>query len=157
MWISPHEKITANLIYSFYNKTRNFFGDVNRFHQQCDNKPNILVLCQSNIEIFGGFTPLPFLNDNSYGYDNDSFVFSINKLKKYPKEDQDNSCSTWKYKNYGPCFSYDLCFQENSMNRIQFEQKRYTIPKDFINKGNTLNFDDWICLNSLEIFEIRFE
>ena len=43
------------------------------------------------------------------------------------------------------------------MNRIYFEQKRYTIPKDFINKGNTSNFGDWICLKSLEIFEIRFE
>ena len=156
MWISPQKKMTANLIYSFYNIKRNL-NDVNRFHEICDNKPNLLVLCQSNNEIFGGFTPLPFLNDNSYGYDNDSFVFSINKLKKYPKEDQKNSCSIWKYKNYGPCFSYDLCFQEDSMNRIQFEQKRYTIPKDFINKKNTSYYDDWICLNSLEIFEIRFE
>ena len=158
MWISPHKKITAILIYSFYNiKREKNFCDVNKFHEKCDNKPNLLVLCQSNNEIFGGFTPLPFLNDNSYGYDNDSFVFSINKLKKYPKEDQNNSCSTWKYQNYGPCFSYDLCFQEYSMNRIYFEQKRYTIPKDFINKGNTSNFGDWICLKSLEIFEIRFE
>ena len=155
MWISPQENITANLIYSFYNKNIIFF-DVRRFHEKCDNKPNLLVLCQSNNEVFGGFTPLPFLSDNSYGYDNDSFVFSINKLKKYPKIDQNNSCSTWKYRNYGPCFSYDLCFKEHSMNLIQFEQKRYSIPKDFINKENTLNFDDWISLNSLEIFEIRF-
>ena len=78
-------------------------------------------------------------------------------MKKYPKEDQDNSCSIWKYKNYGPGFSYDLYFKEYSMNRIQSEQKRYSIPKNFINKENTLKSDEWICLNSLEIFVIRFD
>ena len=158
MWISPQGNITANLIYSFYNKRTNF-KDVNRFHERCDNKPNLLVLCKSNIEIFGGYTPLPFLNDNSYGYDNDSFVFSLNKLKKYPKEDQDKSCSIWKYRNYGPCFSYDLCFTEGSMNIIKFEQKRYTIPKNFIDSENAFSYvssDDSFILDSLEIFEIRF-
>ena len=47
MWISPEKNLTANLIYAFYNKINNFY-DVNRFHEQCDNKPNLLVLCRSN-------------------------------------------------------------------------------------------------------------
>ena len=166
MWISPFNDIKANLIYSFYRENCNDFKnkyskyknleDVNSFHEKCDNKQNLLVLCKSKNEIFGGFTPLCFSNDDSYGYDNESFVFSINKLKKYPKEDQQKSCSIWKYNNYGPCFSYDLCFEEHSMNKIYFEQKRYTIPEDFINKANCYTQDGYIILDSLEVFKLDF-
>ncbi len=187
-WISPFEKLSANLIYSFYLENDDdfekeeidgsFIGhsiflyepcvgeenikykkykkikEVNKFHHQCDNKKNLLVLCKSKNEIFGGFTPLKFSSDDSYGYDNDSFVFSINKLKKYTKIEQNSTCSIWKYKNYGPCFSYDLCFKENLMNSISYSQKRYAIPYDFINKNNSY-YDGSIILDSLEIFEIN--
>ena len=171
-WISPFKNLSAKLIYSFYiendadfqKEKIDFYGkikiykkvkDVNNFHYKCDNKKNLLVLCKSKNEIFGGFTPLEFSSDNSYGYDNDSFVFSINKLKKYPKIDQNSNCSIWKYKNYGPCFSYDLCFEEESMNYISFSQKRYAIPENFINKKNSYYKLGLIILDSIEIFEIQ--
>ena len=176
-WISPFENLSANLIYSFYiendddfekeeihdscislfgkNEKYKKINDVNKFHSKCDNKKNLLVLCKSKNEIFGGFTPLEFSSDDSYGYDNDSFVFSINKLKKYPKMVQNSNCSIWKYKNYGPCFSYDLCFKENLMNYISYSQKRYAIPDDFINENNSYHENGFIILDSLEIFEIN--
>ena len=171
-WISPFAHLSANLIYSFYiesdedfeklnedyftqyKKYKNF-KDVTNFHKKCDGIPNLLVLCKSKNEIFGGFTPLKFSSDNTYGYDNDSFLFSINKLKKYPKSDQESNCSIWNYKNYGPCFSYDLCFLENSMNNIKFSKYRYTISEKFINKKNSYLEGDYIILDSLEIFEIK--
>ena len=181
-WISPFEKLSANLIYSFYLENDDDFEkeeinddiepcisllslfreikkykkikEVNKFHHQCDNKKNLLVLCKSKNEIFGGFTPLKFSSDDSYGYDNDSFVFSINKLKKYTKIEQNSTCSIWKYKNYGPCFSYDLCFEENLMNCISYSRKRYAIPNNFINTNNSY-YDGSIILDSLEIFEIN--
>jgi hypothetical protein len=167
MWISKF-KITAILLYSFYknpipeiikcgnhfHENYESFRDVNNFHQKCYNKNNILVICKSKNEIFGGFTPLAFSNNDSYGYDNDSFVFSITRLKKYPKYEHDKSCSIWRYKNYGPCFSYDLFFKENSMNKVSFSQKNYSIPKDFIDKGKTIVNKDYIILDALEIYEI---
>jgi hypothetical protein len=167
MWISKFS-ITARLLYSFYQnpvpeiiKCGNLFfekfekfRDVDNFHQKCDNKNNILVICKSNNEIFGGFTPLAFSSNDSYGYDNDSFVFSITRLKKYPKYEHDNSSSIWRYKNYGPCFSYDLCFKENSMNKVSFSQKNYSIPKDFIGKDKAIVNKDYIILDALEIYEI---
>lgn len=43
------------------------------------------------------------------------------------------------------------------MNLIYFEKRDYTIPHDFIDKKNTINdSDNWILLDSLEIFEIKF-
>lgn len=174
-WISPFQKLSATLIYSFYIENDDDFEkevespcilfenekkykkikDVRNFHSQCDNKNNLLVLCKSKNEIFGGFTPLEFSSDDSYGYDNDSFVFSINKLKKYPKMVQNSNCSIWKYKNYGPCFSYDLCFKENLMNYISYSQKRYAIPDNFINENNSYYKNGYIILDSLEIFKIN--
>ena len=40
------------------------------------------------------------------------------------------------------------------MNKIEFSQKRYTIPKDFINKYKAKVNGDWIIFDSLEIFQI---
>ena len=175
MWISPFKNLESKLLYSYYDIKYKFqnefnpifeinltylkdydFKDVNSFHQKCDNKSNILVICKSKNEIFGGFTPLSFSNNNSYGYDNDSFIFSINKLKKCTKLEQHNSCSIWRYKNYGPCFSYDLCFKENSMNKIKIEPKKYYIFDNFIDKNNSIFDDGFYYLNSLEIFQINF-
>ena len=167
MWISKF-KITAILLYSFYQnpvpekiKSGNHFiekyekfKDVDNFHQKCDNKNNILVICKSRNEIFGGFTPLAFLSNDSYGNDNDSFVFSITSLKKYPKYEHDKNISIWRYKNYGPCFSYDLCFKENSMNKVSFSQKNYNIPKNFIDKNKAIASKDCFILDALEIYEI---
>ena len=160
MWISPFKKFKAKLLYSFYKKYKNFdgsyeFEDVENFHSKCDNKSSILLICQSKNEIFGGFTPLSFSNDNSYGYDDDSFLFSINKLRKYPKTSYNESCSIWKYEYYGPCFNYDLSFKKYYMNIISFEPSSYNIPDDFINESNSLINKDWIILNSLEIYELK--
>ena len=69
--------------------------------------------------------------------------------------DQNSNCSIWKYKNYGPCFSYDLCFEEESMNYISYSQKRYAIPENFINKKNSYYKLGLIILDSIEIFEIQ--
>ena len=63
----------------------NKIGDVETFHKNCDGIFSILVLCKSKDEIFGGYTPLSFNSENVYGYDNKSFLFSINQKEKYPK------------------------------------------------------------------------
>ena len=164
MWISPFENISSKLIYSFYcdyktpiDNYENNFNDLEKFHKDCDNKTNILVICKSKKEIFGGFTPLCFLNDNSYGYDNDSFIFSLNNLKKYPKNSQNNDKSIWRYSNYGPCFSYDLNFKEDTINKVKFDNYNYATPKNFVDEKNVIvDNENWILLDSIEIFEIIF-
>ena len=164
MWISPFENISSKLLYSFSFDYKNSiddyetdFNDLEKFHKICDNKSNLLLICSSKNEIFGGYTPLCFLSDNTYGYDNDSFIFSMNNLKKYQKNNQNNDKSIWRYANYGPCFSYDLYFKENTINKVKFENYNYTIPKDFLDKNKSIiDKEDWILLDSIEIFEIIF-
>ena len=164
MWISPFKNISARLLYCFnFNyKTplddyENGYDDLKNFHKACDNESNILLLCKSKNEIFGGFTPLCFLSDNTYGYDNDSFIFSISRLKKYIKYGQNNDKSIWRYADYGPCFSYDLNFKVNTINKVKYECTHYSLPKNFINKNNAIiDSEDWILLESIEIYKITF-
>ena len=161
MWIAPFKNISAQLIYSYNFKhttpmSSTNCNEVEKFHSKCDKIPNLLVICKSKNEIFGGYTPLFFLNDKTYGYDNDSFLFSINNLQKYPKKNQNNDKSIWRYGNYGPCFCYDLYFKENTINKVRFDNNKYTIPQNFINIKNAFIEDDWILVENMEIFQILF-
>jgi hypothetical protein len=87
LWISPNERLSAKLLYSFniqYKKNRfleeqyeyEFDSTVEDFHRKCDNKKNILIICKSQNEVFGGYTPLCFTSEDEYGKDNESFLFS---------------------------------------------------------------------------------
>lgn len=153
IWISPNHKLRAKLLYSFYNSGKD--EKVRNFHYACDNKRKILIICKSNNEIFGGYTPLSFNSSNVYGYDNDSFLFSLNDFKKYPKSSFSKTKSIWCYNNYGPCFYYDLYFIKGTMNIIKLEKKHYLTRDNWVKRENC-NFDkQGIIIESLEIFQIQ--
>ena len=130
IWISPNHKIFAKLIYSFYEKfclnnekekisfSNGHSETVERFHQVCDYK-KILILYRSKNEIFWAYTPLSFNSLDEYDYDNESFLFSLNRFQKYPKISFNKTKSIWCFKNYGPSFHYDLYFLENKMNVVE--------------------------------------
>ena len=167
-WISPIHKISAKLIYSFYenfclnneNEKMEINFNIGRskkvrnFHQTCDNKKRILILFKSKNEIFGAYTPLSFNSLNKYGYDNESFLFSLNRLKKYPKNSFNKTKSIWCYKNYGPSFHYDLYFLENSMNVVELDKNNYLTSDNWINRKDCFIDSEGIILDSLEIFQI---
>ena len=167
IWISPKNKLEAQLLYSFHDvkykedtKSKyTYFLDssikVNNFHKACDYKNNILVICKSKNEIFGGYTPLSFNSQDEYGKDNDSFLFSLNKLQKYPKDNYENTDSLWCYKNYGPCFHWDLYFREKKIHAVKFEKKNYLTPEKWIDINNCYVNDEGILLDSLEVFQIK--
>ena len=165
-FISYYDKLKAKLLYSFYItytdeeiknnlKKKTIPYTVKEFHEKCDNIPSILVVCKSGDQIFGGYTPLPFKSNDSYGHDEDSFIFSLNRKKKYQKKS--SSDSIWCYKNYGPCFNYDLEFIEGKIYIVKFYKYVYSIPDPFfkekdgcLKNGESSNY----LLNSLEIFQI---
>ena len=98
---------------------------------------------------------MKFSSINDYGYDKDSFLFSINRLEKYPKNG--GGTSIWCYKDYGPCFHYDLEFVQYKMNIIKLSRNEYNIPDPFFQKKDDYLKDEdnsEIFLDSLEIFEI---
>ena len=164
-WISPTKLLKANLLYSFhdinYRRERNnrynyeFNRTVREFHTICDNHSKILIICKSRNEIFGGYTPLSFRSDDSYGCDNDSFLFSLNQLKKYSKDSFNNSKSIWRYADYGPSFHYDLYFRKNKMNIVKFDKTNYLTPSRWVREDLCFSDDDDILLESLEIFQIE--
>ena len=127
---------------------------VKTFHKKCDNISNILIICKSGTEIFGGYTPLSFSCKEDYGYDNDSFLFSLNKLEKYPKNSHNNSKSIWCYEDYGPSFEYDLYFRKQRINIVKSEKSNYTIYDNWINENHCIHNGRQILLESLEIFQI---
>lgn len=98
---------------------------------------------------------MKFYSINDYGYDINSFLFSINRLEKYPKNNY--NYSIWCYKDYGPCLNYDLQFIKYKMNIIKFSSNAYYIPDPFFQKKDDYLKDEDnsdIFLDSLEIFEI---
>ena len=85
------------------------------FHNYCDNKgPTLTLIKTTKDKIFGGFTPLNWHNKNEdkYDKDNQTFIFSLNLMKKYDminKDDYAIQCNN----DYGPCFG-DLDFKIDS-------------------------------------------
>ena len=170
-WISPTEKLKAELLYSYYvnckkknNKEYEIdsndikkIGSIETFHNLCDNKYGILVICKSNKEIFGGYTPLCFNNTDDYGYDNKSFLFSINRMEKYPKSSYENTESIWSYKNYGPCFGYDFYFRKYRMDTVKLEKDKYLTPNNWVINENCYFCSEGILIDSLEIFHIIYD
>lgn len=168
-WISPINQLKATLLYSFelnypeklehsifsgYNFPVLKEDEVKKFHSQCDGVHGILVICKSGTQIFGGYTPLSFSSDDTYKKDNDSFLFSLNHERKYPKNNFKCNESIWGYKEFGPCFYNDLKFSKNYMNFLTSEKCNYLIPKDFINMEKVIKYDSYILLNSLEVYNI---
>jgi hypothetical protein len=166
-FISYCDKLKAKLLYSFFitytdeeiannleNKKISY--SVSDFHTKCDNISSILVICKSGDQIFGGYTPLQFKSNDTYGNDKNSFIFSLNRKEKYLKNTLHSSI--WCYKEYGPCFSYDLEFLKGKIYIVKFNQYNYDIPSPFFkdkdkclkSKYNSSQF----FLDSLEIFQI---
>ena len=77
------------------------------FHKFCDNKGPTLSLIQTykNI-IIGGFTPLNFYNDEKgievYDHSNQTFIFSLNSMKKYDLIDPVKKRAIYNWEEYGP-------------------------------------------------------
>ena len=168
-WIAPNKRLSCELLYSYHSicyiddKNKEIFFNpgndetVGNFHKDCDNKKRILMICKSNNEIFGGYTPLSFNSSGKYGCDIDSFLFSVNKFKKYSKNPLKNNESIKCHKNYGPCFYDDLFFQENKMNKVIFDRSNYLTCDNWIDKTNCIISGKAVVLDSLEIFQIKEE
>jgi hypothetical protein len=59
--------------------------EISKFHSLCDNKgPTLTIIKTTQGHTFGGFTKTSWDSSNSYKHDNSSFLFSVDKLTKYP-------------------------------------------------------------------------
>ena len=156
-WISLNKILNAKLLFSYHDQFPGIVNKmtVNRFHRACDNKSSILMICKSKNEIFGGYTPLSFDSSDEYKYDNESFLFSMNRLEKYPKDSYNRSKSIWCYREYGPSFHYDLYFRQNKINVVKFDKTNYLTPRNWVNIRNCYTNEFGVHLDSLEVFQIK--
>jgi hypothetical protein len=80
--------------------------EASKFHSLCDNKgPTLTIIKTTSGHTFGGYTKASWESPNSsiWKHDASSFVFSVDKLTKYPiTKDYDNAivCNS----SWGPRF-----------------------------------------------------
>jgi len=75
------------------------------FHSRCDNIPNTLTIIKSaGNRRFGGFTTQVWDSPENFTYkdDKNAFLFSLDKQKIYPYNNDGNAIEC--YKGYGPTF-----------------------------------------------------
>ena len=104
---------------------------VSKFHSLCDNKGPTLTLIKTVAgHTFGGFTNISWDSSNSYKNDTQSFLFSVDKLTKYPIANnyQNAICCN---SSYGPIFGngHTICVDDNSNANTN----------SFVNPGNNYN------------------
>ena len=82
-WINSNSKINLKLLYRLRRDGKN----PSDFHNKCDNQsPTLVVIKTKDGSKIGGYTTSTWNEEGErYKYDNDSFLFSLSGLKKYPK------------------------------------------------------------------------
>ena len=134
-WIDPNKNIKAELLYRM-----SINGEkISKFHELCDNKGATLTLFhvkEGNNKV-GIYTPLSWDSFSSWKNDKETFIFSLNKNKKYKKKTE--SSSIYCNKNGGPYTSYFGCWLTNTMRSIAYwrnEIKNYYDNNDDILPSN---------------------
>ncbi len=146
-----NKKLSLNLL---YRATRD--GEIETFHQNCDNKNDELVIIKTKKGIiFGGYTEIGFKNTGDYIKDENAFVFSYSKQKIYDNMKDKNAiyCSSYK----GPCFSGRNYFV---ININAFKSQGNTCPaSNSYYKGITSDYElnngeCYFDINEIEVFQI---
>ena len=92
----------------------------NDFYKYCENiGPSLTLIKTTKNKIFGGFTPLNFKQNarNIYDKSDQTFIFSLNLMKKFDMIDKENKKAIYCTKDYGPCFGdSDFSLEENMKN-----------------------------------------
>jgi len=79
-WILESKNVTLNLIY----KSSVDGNRAANFHSKCDNKGKTIAFIEtSNGYRIGGYTTANWDQSNAYKNDNNAFIFSLNKKRKF--------------------------------------------------------------------------
>ena len=151
-WINPLKKIKAELLYRLSEN-----GESNStFHELCDNKGPTLTLFHVNDgNIVGIYTPLSWDSKSGWKNDNDTFIFNLNKEKKYKKIKSD--FSAYCYNRCGPYTAYFGC---NSSTKKSIEHNASAINSYYDNGSDILPSNNQIKYYDLletEVYKIIIE
>ena len=148
-WISPNKNISFNLIYRM---TRDGTS-LNDFHKLCDNKGSTLLLIETDKNYkFGGYTPLDYENSEKYKTktDESTFLFSLNKLKKFTKIKNGKSLSV--YYDYGAIFGED----DLVLGKTNIINKGWTSDGLYLTNHELTNGEKNFNCKEVEVFQVNF-
>lgn len=123
------------------------------FHDKCDNALNTLIVIRTNDgKRFGGYTTQSWEGNNIYKKDEEAFVFSLNKNKIYPVNEDKNAI--WCFRNWGPIFEgYQIDIKDNFFNQLNKTGLKgigFKTEEDFELNDGQENF----IINELEIYQV---
>ena len=154
-WINSNENLEFELLYRLSENGEEF----SKFHELCDNKGPTLSLFHLNDENkIGIYTPLSWDSNSFWKNDIETFIFSLNKNKKYKKLEKDMSILCKK--NCG-IYVYGLGNQDNNCNSMkEIIYYPITMKKVFDNFSDILPNDmktKSFTLKELEVFKVLIE
>ena len=127
------------------------------FYQKCGGKsPTIVLVKTTEGNRFGGYTSFPWENKNGgIINDNNSFIFSLNKMKKYNILNPKNAIETSKnYFAFGGIFS-DFYIENNchsaKNNYCDHRNRTYSTTEQCELNGGKRNF----TVSSYEVYQIE--
>ena len=146
-WLN-NKNLNAELL---FRKTRD--GSTSHdFHEKCDNKGNTITFIETTKGYkFGIYTELQWDCSCSYKYDESTFVFSLNKKKKYmPKNNQGRIyCNPYN----GPRVGEDEIFFFTTLDNgsINISKNNYFLSENELTDGEK----EW-KVKELEVFKITY-
>ena len=158
-WIK--EKTNKNFIYFEKIFEMNINGSTSKsFHKYCDNQgPTLTLVKTTKNKIFGGFTPLDWdiTGVDKIDENNQTFVFSINLMKKYDLIDKNKSAICCN-KEYGPSFGVSDFFIESNMKSGETYANEIT---NFISNNNLELTDsegnnEIFNVDNIEVFKVIY-
>ena len=147
-----NKKLTLNLLY----KATVDSDEAQAFHQKCDEAKNSLVLVETDKgKRFGGFTTCSWKGDGDEKMDEEAFVFSLNKLKTYDNNPEEEAIGC--YPKFGPVFLgcqiriYDNAFTKGG---TTFEKGcNFKTEEDFeLTEGDRI-----FNVKEIEVYEVILE
>ncbi|GES76320.1 carbohydrate-binding module family 13 protein [Rhizophagus clarus] len=120
---------------------------IKKFHEACDNKPRtiIVIKVKDRNEIFGGYNPIEWKSDKSYGITKDSFIFSFSNdsTENYVlSRVNDETKAVCNCAYLGPSFGYkDLCLSINLGGNIIIKCKKMNYEEQIIGNSDVLFLD----------------
>lgn len=128
------------------------------FHKYCDDKGPTLSLIETKDNlIIGGFTPLNWKNDKGvsvYDFSNQTFIFSLNTMKKYDLIDPNKKKAIYNWVEYGPNFGDGNIRLKKNLNLGESCSHNYC---SFINNDyNELTGSQNFYTKELEVFKVIY-
>jgi hypothetical protein len=152
-WISEKKNLNFKLLYK-----ASIDGDsILKFHEKCDNKgPTLIIIKIKTGYRFGGYNPLSWNVQNNYKEDPLTFIFSLDKNKKYTiKENQVQYSS---FMDVG-CFAFgngfDFVIKDNcTQNNFSYSETPYSYntTEECELTGGERNF----TVDDYEVYSVEF-